>query len=96
MALLDAMSRSDRGWFKSQMKDFLFFRYRGGVRDETLESIIQQLIDRSLIYGKPKPGTNIFLYYVNKERIELLRGALFIDIAENPKPKRQKTGVVKQ
>ena len=63
-ALLDAMKRSNRGWTKRQMKDFLFERYRYGVREQTLDMIINQLKDRSKIYAKPtRKHANIYLWY---------------------------------
>lgn len=67
-ALLDAMERSKRGWTKRQMKDFLFDRYRYGVREQTLDSIINQLKDRGKIYAKPiSKGANIYRWHVIKK-----------------------------
>jgi hypothetical protein len=68
-ALLDAMRQSKRGWTKNQMKNFLFERYRYGVREQTLDMIINQLKDRGKIYAKPiRKGANIYLWYpIEKE-----------------------------
>ena len=63
-ALLDTMKRSKKGWTKRQMKDFLFDRYRYGVREQTLDMIINQLKDRNKIYGKPtRRGSNVIYWY---------------------------------
>ena len=63
-ALLDTMKRSKKGWTKRQMKDFLFERYRYGVREQTLDMIINQLKDRNKIYGKPtRRGSNVIYWY---------------------------------
>jgi len=64
-ALLDAMKRSRRGWSKQQMKTFLFKRYRGGVREQTLDAIIAQLKDHTMIHARRiRKHANIFLWYV--------------------------------
>ena len=49
------------------MKDFLFERYRYGVREQTLDMIINQLKDRSKIYGKPtRRGSNVVYWYATE------------------------------
>lgn len=69
-ALLNAMKDSKRGWTKREMKTFLFERYRYGVREQTLDMIINQLKDHGLIYAKPiRKGANVYLWHVVKERI---------------------------
>jgi hypothetical protein len=74
-ALLQAMQESKRGWTKREIKDFLFVRYRAGVREETLENIFTQLLDRDIIYGKPKTkGSNVYVYFVDTQRLEKLTG----------------------
>ncbi|MDH5199614.1 MAG: hypothetical protein OEW93_01900 [Candidatus Bathyarchaeota archaeon] len=66
-ALLEEMKRSGRGWTKRQIKSFLFERYRYGVREQTLDMIIDQLKDHALIYAKPaRKGANIYLWYPTK------------------------------
>jgi len=75
MALLQKMADSQRGWRKQDCLSFLFLRYRAGVREETLESIWRQLLDRGIIYGKPvEKGANIYLYHVDQDRLEQLTG----------------------
>lgn len=75
MALLEAMHKSQRGWSRREIQDFLFVRYRMGIREETLQSIFTQLLDRGIIYGQPKtPGSNVFVYFVNAEALEMLTG----------------------
>lgn len=75
MNLVQAMQASNRGWNKREMQNFLFVRYRMGVREETLQNIIQQLIDRTIIYGKPKSeGSNVYMYFVNDGMIEQVTG----------------------
>ena len=67
-ALLEAMKKSKRGWTKRQIKRFLFERYRYGVREQTLDMIINQLKDHALIYAKPiKKGANIYLWHAVKK-----------------------------
>jgi len=75
MALLEAMNKSGRGWTRREIQDFLFVRYRMGIREETLQSIFNQLLDRGIIYGKPKtPTSNVYLYYVDTRVLEMLTG----------------------
>jgi len=75
MALLQAMVNSRRGWNKRECLDFLFRRYRFGVREETLEGIFNQLKDRGVLFAKPKAkGMNVFLWWVNTEVLEQLTG----------------------
>jgi hypothetical protein len=75
MALLQAIVNSGRPWKKQEMLSFLFMRYRAGVREETLESIWRQLLDRGIIYGKPiSKGANIYVYSVETKRLEQLTG----------------------
>lgn len=67
-ALLDAMRKSRRGWSKRQIKDFLFERYRYGVREQTLDLIFNQLKDHGIIAGKPaRKGSRIILWYVVRQ-----------------------------
>lgn len=75
MALLKEMIKSKRGWTKTEMTDFLFMRYRTGVREQTLESIFNQLRDRAIIYAKPvtKHSPNL-RWYVNVKRWTKLTG----------------------
>ena len=66
-ALLEAMEQSKRGWTRNQIKNFLFERYRYGVREQTLDMIINQLKDRGKIYAKPiRKGANVYYWYVVK------------------------------
>ncbi|MEM2975837.1 MAG: hypothetical protein QW821_05410 [Candidatus Bathyarchaeia archaeon] len=75
MALLQAIQDSKRGWTKREIKDFLFARYRAGVREETLESIFNQLLDRAILYGKPKTkGSSVYVYFVNTEKLAKISG----------------------
>lgn len=77
MALLKTMTKSKRGWPKAEMLDFLFVRYRGGVREQTLESIFNQLKDRGVIYAKPtKPHSSIYRWHVNEKRLRELTGVI--------------------
>jgi len=63
-ALLEEMRKLRRGWKKEEVKNFIFERYRYGVREETLEAIFVQLKDRCKIYGKPiTPNSPILLWY---------------------------------
>jgi len=56
------------GWSKFQMKKFLFVRYRYGVRKQTIDQIVQQLLDNKIIIGKPiKPKSSVVKYFVNPE-----------------------------
>jgi len=75
MALLEAMDKSKRGWSEREIKEFLFIRYRMGIREETLQSIFNQLKDRVIIYAKPtSKGSNVYRWWVNKERLQQLTG----------------------
>lgn len=66
-AMLDAMKKSAAGWSKGQMKRFLFERYRYGVREQTLDMIINQLKDHGLIYAKPiRKGANVYRWFAEK------------------------------
>ncbi|MEM2911599.1 MAG: hypothetical protein QW146_03755 [Candidatus Bathyarchaeia archaeon] len=98
MALLEAMHKSQRGWFRREIQDFLFVRYRMGIREETLQSIFNQLLDRGIIYGEPKTsGSNVFVYFVNAQALEQLTGVRLPPPEQKsmekpqqePKPKRQ-------
>lgn len=65
-ALLDAMTKSGKGWSKFQIKKFLLVRYRYGVRKQTVDAIFQQLIDNKILIAKPiKPRSTVILYYVS-------------------------------
>jgi len=76
MAMLKAMKKNKNGWSKRQMLDFLFLRYRAGVREQTLENIFNQLKDRGIIFAKPiRKGANIYRWHVNDERLMELTGA---------------------
>jgi len=67
-ALLQAIHDSRKGWSEWQMKTFLFERYRFGIREQTLHSIVKQLTDRKILIKKPiRKGVNVFLYHINKE-----------------------------
>jgi hypothetical protein len=71
-ALLDTMKNTRRGWSKFQMKKFLLVRYRYGVRKQTIDAIIQQLLDNTIIIGKPiKPKSSILLYFPNPQAEEI-------------------------
>lgn len=75
MALLKTMQKSKKGWSQSGMLDFLFMKYRTGVREQTLESIFNQLKDRGIIFAKPKSKNSpILLWYVNQQRLVELTG----------------------
>ena len=76
MALLKAMKKSKKGWAKSEIKDYLFISYRAGVREQTLESIFNQLKDRGLIFARTiKKHSPIIRWYVNDHRLHELTGA---------------------
>ena len=92
MSLLEAMTKSGRGWTRREIQDFLFVRYRMGIREETLQSIFNQLLDRGIIYGKPKtPTSNIYLYHVDTQVLEMLTGVKLPTSEESePKPKTKK------
>ncbi len=65
-ALLEAMQKTKKGWSKFQMKRFLFVRYRYGVRKQTIDQILRQLLDNKIIIGKPiQPRSSVVLFYVN-------------------------------
>lgn len=50
------------------MKKFLFERYRYGVREQTLDMIINQLKDHGKIYAKPvRKGVNVYLWHAVRE-----------------------------
>jgi hypothetical protein len=88
MALLEAMQKSQRGWLRREIMDFLFVRYRMGVREETLQSIFNQLLDRGIIFGKPKaPNSNIYVYFVNTQVLEALTG---VKLPKEEPPKQEK------
>ena len=71
-ALLDAMQKTERGWSKFQIRKFLFVRYRYGVRKQTIDQIVTQLLDNNIIIGKPiAPRSTIVLFYVNPKAEEL-------------------------
>jgi len=71
-ALLDAMKSRDWGWSKFQMRKFLLVRYRYGVRKQTIDQIVQQLLDNKIIIGKPiKPKSSIVKYHVNPKAEEI-------------------------
>lgn len=71
-ALLDAMKSRAWGWSKFQMKKFLFVRYRYGVRKQTIDQIIQQLIDNKILIAKPiKPNSTVVKFYVNPKAEEI-------------------------
>jgi hypothetical protein len=90
MALLENMVKSGRGWNRSEIMDFLFVRYRMGVREETLQAIFNQLKDRGIIYGKPKvPNSNIYVYFVNTQVLEALTGVKLPKEEEPPKQEKQ-------
>lgn len=75
-ALLEEMHRSKKGWSKKQVLDFLFARYRFGVRQETLESIFGQLKDRGILYARPvQKGSANLVWFVDIETVERLTGA---------------------
>lgn len=64
-ALLQEMKKSKDGWTGNQIKNFLFERYRYGVREQTLDQIIMQLKDRGLIYKKPiRKGANVYRWHL--------------------------------
>ena len=75
MALLKEMVKTKRGWTKTEMTDFLYMRYRGGVREQTLDGIFNQLRDRGIIYAKPvtRHSPNL-VWYVNVKRWIKLTG----------------------
>lgn len=76
MALLKTMKESKRGWSKTEMTDYLLLRYRAGVREQTLESIFNQLKDRGMIYAKTiKKHSPILRWYVNEHKLAKLTGA---------------------
>lgn len=90
MALLEAMVRSGRGWTRKEIMDFLFVRYRMGVREETLQGIFNQLLDRGIIYGKPKtPTSNVYVYFVNTQVLEALTGVRLPKETEQEEPKKK-------
>jgi hypothetical protein len=90
MALLEAMHKSQRGWLRREIQDFLFVRYRMGIREETLQSIFTQLLDRGIIYGEPKtPGSNVFVYFVNTQALEQLTGIRLPEQEPAEKPKQE-------
>lgn len=67
-ALLDHMVAKNSGWSKRMMSSFLAKRYRGGVRRQTIDGIIQDCIDWGWITGKSKSGArNILFYYATGE-----------------------------
>ena len=71
-ALLDTMKTTKKGWSKFQMKKFLFVRYRYGVRKQTIDQILQQLLDNKIIIGKPiAPDSTVVKFYVNPKAEEL-------------------------
>lgn len=66
IALLERMKTPElqkRGLSKGEIKTFLFRRYRFGVRDQTLESIVSQLCDRGIIYLKRVKGS-LYRYFL--------------------------------
>jgi len=88
MALLETMQKSGRGWNRREIMDFLFVRYRMGVREETLQSIFNQVLDRGIIFGKPKTaGSNVYFYWVNVKVLEDLTG---VKLPESTEPQAQK------
>jgi len=63
-ALMNAMTESKRGWTRGEMKRFLFRRYRGGVRKQTIDGIIADLLDNNWIIGKPRTKrSNVYVYF---------------------------------
>lgn len=71
-ALLEAMrkdiSKNGRGWAKRKMKKFLLKSYRFGVRDQTIDAIIKQLVENDQIVGKPlSPHSPLILWYPTVE-----------------------------
>jgi len=89
MALLETIVRSGRGWTRKEIMDFLFVRYRMGVREETLQGIFNQLLDRGIIYGKPKtPTSNVYVFFVNVQVLEALTGVKLPKEAGQEEPKK--------
>ena len=61
--------QKQKGMTKKQIKDFMFHRYRYGVREQTLDKNFQQLIDHGLIYGmRIPPRSNIVRYFASPEK----------------------------
>jgi len=71
-SLLEKMIKSNKGWSKDQITEFLFKKYRYGVTEQTLDKIFEQLKQHGVIYGR-KTKNPPYIWFFPSIKMEALR-----------------------